>query len=215
MPNPPKKRPYKAVAYKIHQIEGSKTERLKKSRLAWLRRGLGKTIDEVPELWELILEDFPDLDDNSTDANSDSIKKFVVEGAYEEAVYGALTLYGLAHQKNETPHKEGISFGFAVGMLVAEDESNRDRIGTRLKSVLKAKNSFQATIKMRPLISMLAKEGESFDFAQLADDLYWLSFPAARKNVRLNWARDYIRGIEEKKNPKSKENKDKGEKDHG
>ncbi len=209
MPNPPKKSSYskagKLVAHKIHEIEHSKTEGLKKARLAWLRRGLGKTIDEVPELWELILEDITDSDDDST-------QKFVVEGAYEEAIYGALTLYGLAHQKaNDTPHKEGISFGFAVGKLVAEDESNRDRIGTRLKSVLKAKNSLQATIKMRPLISLLSKENESFDFAQLADDLYWLAFPTSRKKVRLDWAREYIRGMEEKKAQKSK---DKGEKDY-
>ncbi len=209
MLNPPKKRSYgkagNLVAHKIHEIEHSKTEGLKKARLAWLRRGLGKTMDEVPELWELILEEFPDLDDDST-------QKFVVEGAYEEAIYGALTLYGLAHQKaNDTPHKEGISFGFAVGKLVAEDESNRDRIGAHLKSVLKAKNSFQTTIKMRSLISMIAQKGESFDFAQLADDLYWLAFPASRKKVHLNWARDYIRGIEEKK---AQKNKDKGEKDH-
>lgn len=208
MPSSLKERPYNAVAHKIYEIENSKTEGLKKARLAWLRRGLGKTIDEVPELWELILED-------SSDREGDSTKIFVVEGAYEEAIYGALTLYGLAHQQNDAPHKKGISFGYAVGKLVTEDKSNRDRIGARLKSVLKAKNSFQATTKMRPLISMLAKEGKCFDFDQLADDLYWLAFPAPRKNVRLDWARDYIRGIEEKKNPKSEESKDKGEKDHG
>ena len=209
MPSSLKERPYNAVAHKIYEIENSKTEGLKKARLAQLRRGLGKTIDEVPELWELILED-------SSDLEGDSTKIFVVEGAYEEAIYGALTLYGLAHQQNDTPHKKGISFGYAVGKLVTEDESNRDRIGARLKSVLKAKNIFQATTKMRPLISILAKEGESFDFAQLAKDLYGLAaFPNLGKIVRLNWARDYIRGIEEKKNPKSEESKDKGEKDHG
>lgn len=207
MPNLPKKSSYNKagnlVAHKIYKIENSSTEGLKKAQLAWLRRGLGKTIDEVPELWDLILDDFTD--------SSDSTSRFIVEDAYIEAIYGALVLYGLAHQTNDTPHKVGCSFGFAVGKLVAEDKSNRDRIGARLKSVLKAKNSFQTTTKMRPLISMLSKEGESFDFAKLADDLYWFAFPASRKKVRLDWARDYIRGIEEKKTHKSK---DKGEKGH-
>ncbi len=175
----------------------------RKALLAQLRRGLGKSLDQVPELWELILEK------NLTELTE---KENINKKALEEAIYGALVLYAFACQKAKNdPHKVKVSFGLAVGRLVERDESNRDSIGTRLKSVLKTKSGFQATVKMRPLISMIAQKGEKFDFAQLAEDLYWLSFPASRKKVHLNWARNYIQGIEEKKEPKTK---NEGEEDH-
>ncbi len=157
---------------------------LGKGMMANIRRGVGKSPGELPELWGLIFDGMPD--------ELLGIRK---ASFAEWAVYTALTLYALHQQGNDKfMNVEGISVGKAASMLVKNDEDNEERICRRLSLVVTAKSPFDLAYHLRGIIQLLSRESIGIDYARLARDLYLMNNEESAKAIKWSWGRDfYIR----------------------
>lgn len=154
--------------------------------MARLRRGVGKTLGESPETWELIMTIIPeDLMDNLTGTE-------VTEA--ESAVYSAMTLFAIHQQsKSQSVNQGGISFGRAVGRLVRSNDSKA--LQRRFNAVITSSDIVELTHHVRGLIQLMRSSEPTigFDYPQFAKDLYNYQFPDGKRNVVLRWGQDFYR----------------------
>ena len=100
--------------------------------LARLRRGVGKAPGELPELWGVLFEGFPDKWMSGSGQATRS----------EWAAYIALTLFAL-HQQSKDPktapmHRKGQSLGRALNRLAGGDDEEKERILRRFRQLAAA-----------------------------------------------------------------------------
>lgn len=175
---------YQAVAAKIHWLENRKGWHESKAMLANLRRGLGKSPAQMPEIWGFILEDL----------NPGSTRQKGISAA-ENAVYQALTLYALGCQgqdaKTQKIQQDGVNVGQAVGRLVKKDPKRLKNLQLRMKGLMQSRTPAAIGIKLRALIPMICEEG-GLDFPMLARDLVRLEYPESRNQVGIAWARAFV-----------------------
>jgi len=157
-----------------------------KNILTKLRRGVGKTPGETPEIFEAALGGFP--------------KALAGEGEpsqAENAVYTALTLYALSKLgKDDDSHKAGgDSFGRAVHKLVLNDKNRERTISTRFNAAITASDIAGFAHHAAGLVKMF-KSGIpliKLDYAQFAADLYRLFSQDTRNEVLYNWMSDFTK----------------------
>lgn len=155
--------------------------------LANMRRGVGKTPGELPELWGLIFDRMPD-ELLGNQRHSDA----------EWAVYSALTLYALHQQgSEESVQAADISVGTAAACLV-KSEDDTDRILKRLNLVATAVSQNDLAYHLRGLIQLLKGESAKLDYARLAKELYLFRYPESANEIKLSWGRDFYRQINHK-----------------
>ena len=82
------------VEYRLKRILNSSSDGAVKASLANLRRGIGTTPGDIPELWELFLQDLPE----------EMLSRSGVPTHAQWAVYIALTLFAL-HQQGKDLQK--------------------------------------------------------------------------------------------------------------
>lgn len=108
------------VEYRLKRIVNSSSDGAVKASLANLRRGIGTTPGDIPELWELFLQDLPE----------EMLSRSGVPTHAQWAVYIALTLFAL-HQQGKDLQKESMyrqenGLGKAVACLIhGEDDKTR------------------------------------------------------------------------------------------
>ena len=100
------------VEYRLKRIVNSSSDGAVKASLANLRRGIGTTPGDIPELWELFLQDLPE----------EMLSRSGVPTHAQWAVYIALTLFAL-HQQGKDLQKESMyrqenGLGKAVACLI-------------------------------------------------------------------------------------------------
>lgn len=165
-----------------------------KRDLAILRRGAGKELQDVPDLWSLILDNLPDKLMGNDDKPSIS----------EEAIYQTLILFALAQQGHDPvkqlQNENGISLGAAAGRYAKKMENKNNAILNRLKQAVTANTVQGMTVHLRGMIKLFAREGICLDFAMLAGNLYQYNFQDGQKRVRLAWARDYFKNLKSNSN---------------
>lgn len=153
--------------------------------MARLRRGVGKSLMDSPETWEMVLSTIPDeLMDGSINGTR------VTEA--ESAVYSALTLYAMHRQgKGAEVNVRGVSFGKAVKRLFGND--NEDAIKRRFNAVITSSDIVELTHHVRGMIQLMrsCEPVVGFDYPQFAKDLYNYQFPDGRRNVILRWGQDF------------------------
>jgi CRISPR system Cascade subunit CasB len=150
--------------------------------LAQLRRGVGKPVGAVAELWQATLDGVP-LPPRYGDAATDN----------ERAAHTALTLYALHQQSRGEPmHQPGQSIGTAARSLSRRAPSE-DATRRRFEALGTASTFEEVTHHARGLISQFRAYGVPLDYGQLADQLVWLLRPATADRVRLAWGRDFYR----------------------
>lgn len=155
--------------------------------LANMRRGVGKALGELPELWGLIFDRMPD-ELLGNQRHSDA----------EWAVYSALTLYALHQQgSEESVQAADISVGTAAACLV-KSEDDTDRILKRLNLVATAVSQNDLAYHLRGLIQLLKGESAKLDYARLAKELYLFRYPEYANEIKLSWGRDFYRQINHK-----------------
>ena len=166
------------VAGQIQKIQAL-PEHPNKATLANLRRGIGRAPGDIPALWGAFLQDLP------LELQSDRGKASPAEWA----IYTALTLYALHQQgQSSSMHRSGNGLGCAVHKLAAPEESSVFR---RFNALATASSAEELAHHLRGIIQLLRREGIPLDYAQLAEDLYWMQFSATAPRVRLRWAEDY------------------------
>lgn len=158
--------------------------------MARLRRGVGKSLADAPDVWGLVI---PDLPDELTDTSRDGSR----ETEAESAVFTALTLYALHQQgSSQSVNCQGESFGAAVGKLRRKEGDEDDKaIIRRFNAVITSSEMTELAHHVRGLIQLMKASGKSIglDYPQFARDLYNFQFPDGRKRVILRWGQDFYR----------------------
>ncbi|NLA12112.1 MAG: type I-E CRISPR-associated protein Cse2/CasB [Firmicutes bacterium] len=165
-----------------------------RAMLARLRRGIGKQPGELPELYEIYLENMPER-----------LYGRGGEPSYSEwAIYTALTLFALHQQgkNHDTPmsvgwdpesNELGNSLGGAIGALVSRDRDREPAIKRRFDAVVTAVVFTEFAYHARGMIQLLRAESIPLDYARFAEDLFWYQFDEYKNRVRLRWGEDYYR----------------------
>ena len=144
---------------------------IQKASLADLRRGVGHTPGDIPQLWGEFLSDLPET----------MYGRGGKPSREEWAIYTALTLFAL-HQQGHDPikepmHREGESLGGAVGRL-ATGEATADSVAG-------------LSHYLRGLVQLLRAQDIPLDYAALARDVYLYQNPDTAGQVRLRWGQDF------------------------
>lgn len=191
---------YAVVCSKIEWFVEHRGKPEAKALLAQLRRTIGKSPVQNPEIWETVL----------MGVNPDGGGAGTISPA-ENAVLLVLGLYAIACQgqdyKTHPIQQKGVSLGKAVGILVGKDSKKRDAMLIRMKKLIASKNFFQVGVNLRALIPMICKEG-GLDFPLLAKDLVKLDSAKTKNEVSISWARAFVMASRssEASNKKGEEN---------
>lgn len=151
--------------------------------LAKLRRGAGKTIEEVPELVGLTIDhrfyETFDINDRRTPHA-------------EAAVHEALTLYALHQQskREKGMHRRGREFGDAVRRLMPPGDID-EPLRKRFVQAQTAGNRGTRLDRLRGIVKLLRAEDIQLDYGLLADQLYDARTPAGAERVRRSWGRSF------------------------
>lgn len=165
-----------------------------KSALAKLRRGIGKDPGELPEIWDITLEELPVelLSNNGRATNT------------QWAIHVSLTLYALHRQGKNVSMNDpvqiikgkriyGKSLGSAARRLIKPDKSNEQSIKRRFDAIATAQSLSELAHHARGLVQLLkaADPHVTMDYPRFAQDLYSYQFADSRNRVRLRWGQDF------------------------
>lgn len=159
------------------------------AQLAQLRRGVGVSPFQYPELLGIILE----KEDGTEGIPEQYRGRGEQPSNAESAAYTALTLFALHQQSQNQPmHDAEVSFGNAVGKLVGDTTTSMKK---RFDSLLTAQTENARQHYLRRLITLLRSEGIAFDYGRFAVDYMRLLNPATRQKVMYRWNRDFSYGL--------------------
>ena len=159
------------------------------AQLAQLRRGVGDSPLQHPELLGIILE----KEDGTEGIPEQYRGKGDQPSNAENAAYTALTLFALHQQSQNQPmHNAEVSFGNAVGKLVGDTTASMKK---RFDSLLTAQTENARQHYLRSLITLLRSEGLAFDYGRFTVDYMYLLNPATRQKVLYRWNRDFSYGL--------------------
>lgn len=181
---------------RIRQIQ-TLPEHPRRAALANLRRGIGRSPGELPELWGSFLQEMP----------PEFFAQSGTPTAAEWAVYLALTLFALHQQSQDKPMcAQGAGIGQAVRRLAAGQREDPQESGAfkRFSALITSDSIEEVSHHLRGLVQLLRSEGLPLDYPQLAFDLFELQFPDSAPRVKLRWGQDYFyqphetQGVQEK-----------------
>lgn len=159
------------------------------AQLAQLRRGVGASLFQYPELLGIILE----KEDGTEGIPEQYRGRGEQPSNAESAAYTALTLFALHQQSQNQPmHDAEVSFGNAVGKLVGDTTTSMKK---RFDSLLTAQTENARQHYLRSLITLLRSECIAFDYGRFAVDYMRLLNPATRQKVMYRWNRDFSYGL--------------------
>lgn len=171
---------YRYTTSKLKYLEDKADTGTVRGIMANLRRGVGKSVGELPEVWGIVFDKIsPELlgKNQASDA--------------EWAIYTALTLYAVHQQGSDiSMNQEKISLGHASARLI-KTEDDTDRILKRLNLVVTAVSPEDLAYRLKEIIQLLKQESIPLDYAKLAKELYLFCHEEYAQNVKLQWGRDF------------------------
>ena len=185
------------VSWRIQWLSSMTRESQVKATLANLRRGVGKTPGELPELWGTLFQNFPKaLNEKASE---------IEPSKAECAAYLSLTLYALHQQghdiEKENMQRDGVGLGTAVRRLVPEGEAEENSsIFSRFQTLATSSDIKELAHHLRGIIQLLNQGKIGLDYVKLSEDLYRYQFEDSRNGVRLKWGRQYFGGIKKEEN---------------
>lgn len=154
--------------------------------LAKLRRGVGKDVGALPELWQLTLDGVP-----MPEPQSD------LPTREETAAYTAITLYAVHQQsRRQGMHVAGLSLGDAARVLRARAPS-AEAVRRRFEALGTAETFAEAVHHARGLVTQFRSHDIPLDYGMLADQLWWLQTGVITR-IRLRWGRDFYRSVDDR-----------------
>ncbi|MBQ8904847.1 MAG: type I-E CRISPR-associated protein Cse2/CasB [Ruminococcus sp.] len=173
------------VASQIRDLLRNRESSGGRAMLANLRRGIGKTPGEMPELWGVILGG---LDDALYGQNGNP-------SSAEWAVYLSLTMFAMHQQGSaEAVQQENMSLGKAAAGLIdrsKNEDEERSRIMQRFGQVITASDMRELSHHLRGMIQLFKANDVHLDYVQLAGDLLDFQYPDSRRRVQLHWGEDF------------------------
>ena len=172
---------YKFIGAKVEILD--REDAYSRAMCAKLRRAVGKSPGQTPDIWEIALQDTPD------EWHSGNGEPSYVEWA----VHTALTLYALHRQgKDRSMNAKGVSFGEAAAQLV-RGEDNLEAVRRRFNAVATAIEFTELAYHARGLVQLFKASDIGMDYPQFACDLYNSQFIDGADRVRLKWGEDFYR----------------------
>ncbi|MFD4232775.1 type I-E CRISPR-associated protein Cse2/CasB [Streptomyces sp. NPDC058542] len=161
------------------------------AELARLRRGAGKRVHQVQDLWGVGgTEELAQL--------LDGRKEFIRLEYAEEAVFLASTMWALHQQSGRDAgmHDRRQNLGGAVRALIrlkgasGEDEEDSP-LRKRLVRVGTAESLDSVAVRLREIVLLLRGAREPLDYARLAGQLYRWQHRPDRSGVQREWGREF------------------------
>jgi len=153
--------------------------------LARIRRGVGKPVHAVPDLWGL----------TGTDRLYTEIprSKEREQVRAENAVHIAVTLWAMHQQsRRDAPMHVagGPQLGRAVRALMPGEEID-EPLRRRFVRIGTATSLETLAQRLRDVVLVLRQHTQAMDYAALAEQLYRWQLPDARAEVRRDWGRNF------------------------
>lgn len=152
--------------------------------LARIRRGVGKPVHAVADLWGL----------EGTDRLYAEIPERREETRVraENAVHVAVTLWAVHQQsRRDAPmHIAGTPLGRAVRALIPGEDVD-DPLRRRYLRIGTATSLEMLAERMRDIVLTLRQKTQAMDYAVLAGQIYLWQIPDQRTEVRRQWGRDF------------------------
>ncbi|PRX95415.1 type I-E CRISPR-associated protein Cse2/CasB [Allonocardiopsis opalescens] len=187
--------PYGAVAAFVHErVTALQRDYLRDrpgavAALARLRRGAGRTLAEVPDLWGLA--GGPELYDVRPPSH-DSARAEAAQEQVETAAHIALTLFAVHQQSRRDAgmHRPGRGLGGAVRRLMPGNDID-EPLRKRFVQAGSATTTATLAYRLREIVVLLRGESIPLDYGLLAGQLHTFQQPGGINRVRLAWARDF------------------------
>jgi len=176
---------YIFVKRKIEELDRENNSHSRAS-LAKLRRAIGKSPGESPDIWDITIQGAPETWDSYNGNPSRA----------EWAVHTALTLYALHRQgKDKTMSDEKVSsFGAAVSHLKSSSpDDDNTAITRRFNAVATATDFNELAHHARGIVQLLKNAGVGMDYPKFAQDLYYFQTNEGANRVRLRWGEAFYR----------------------
>jgi CRISPR system Cascade subunit CasB len=152
--------------------------------LARLRRGVGKPVHAVADLWGLEGTDrlYTEIPDRWEETRVRA----------ENAVHVAITLWAVHQQsRRDAPmHIAGIPLGRAVRALIPGEDID-DPLRRRYLRIGTATSLEMLAERLRDIVLTLRQKTQGMDYAVLAEQIYGWQIPNQRTEVRRQWGRDF------------------------
>ena len=188
------------VERKIKSFCSMDRESQVKATLANLRRGVGKVPGELPELWGVLFQNFPEkLNEKASETEPSKA---------EWAAYLSLTLYALHQQGHDivtaNMNCDRVGLGSAVRRLIPDgEEAESSSVFRRFQTLATSSDIKELSNHLRGIIQLLSQAGIGLDYVKLSEDLYHYQFEESSDGVRLKWGRQYFGGIKNNENEES------------
>jgi len=152
--------------------------------LARLRRGAGKQIEDVPDLWGLVLDER--FYEGAPRAGEDVMRDA------ETAAHTALTLYALHQQsrRDDRMHQRGRDLGGAVRRLMPPGEID-EPLRKRFAKLGSATTLGALAQRLREIVTLLRRDAVPLDYGLLADQIHQFRTLEGAKRVRAAWGRGF------------------------
>jgi CRISPR system Cascade subunit CasB len=180
---------YRFVSKRLVELSDDSKSSVRAAK-AKLRRAVGKTAGECPEVWESVLFELPEKlqdDRRAIDAIHLAMTLFAIRGSHSKKTGLGAAMKALAPPGNEAPKSKKRRFDAAITSSDYKELSNH----------------------LRGLVQLLKQAEIGLDFAQLAEDIYWFSAGGDNKiRVALKWGKDYYCSNETENEAKEASNND-------
>ncbi len=180
-----KKKTKACVARQVKHLAEHRNTSGGRAMLANLRRGIGKTPGEMPELWGIVLGGL----------NESLYGKNGEPSPAEWAVYLSLTMFALHQQGSaDSVQQDHISLGNAAARLIDKsknEDEERNRIMQRFGPVITASDMQELSHHLRGMIQIFKANNVPLDYVQLAGDLLDFQYEDSRRRVQLRWGEDF------------------------
>ncbi|MFF2656027.1 type I-E CRISPR-associated protein Cse2/CasB [Kitasatospora sp. NPDC058032] len=153
------------------------------ARVAQIRRGAGRPIDALPELWGLT--GLERLYPNGRTGPSDTLA--------ENAMHTAVTLWSLHQQSHRDAgmHRPGgPQLGGAVRQLMPADDID-EPLRKRFVRAGTAPTFDILAQRLREIVTLLRRSAVPLDYGLLADQLHRWQLPGRRGEVNRSWGRSF------------------------
>jgi CRISPR system Cascade subunit CasB len=148
-----------------------------RAALARLRRGVGKSPAECPDLAEFYVD--PEERPSRQDPTS-----------REWAAHISIGLYAVHQQSgSQRMHRPGMPFGAAVGSI--SDQGQNAGVVRRFQALATAADIVELSRHARGVVQLLRQAGQGFDYGEFAADLVRFQDARYTDEVRMHWGRGF------------------------
>ena len=145
---------------------------------ARLRQSIGKPLNSVPNVWDIVL------------SFEENLSKNAIQSAYT-----VMGLYALHRQgKPDSMNEKNISFGTAIAKLVTNEEQEKS-VKRRFNAVATSTDFAELAYHARALIQLLKASDIKMDYPKFTRELYSFQFSDSAGKIRLQWGEDFYRNI--------------------